>query len=145
MGTWEVPTHVGGLSSPSAWYRTCTCLLYLNLTFTGSTIVVICPLTTIAQEATKSSTKESMNSSCIRHILTGGDGRFSKGIGWKQTCPACWRCLLPVNHVLPTNRECGLPKVVQHLVIGRLEQPEVSYQFEYEYNTSVTIRNLSRP
>ena len=83
--------------------RTCTCLLYLNLTFTGSTIVVICPLTTIAQQ---------LMSDCNKYGI---------------------------------NALAGLPKVVQHLVIGRLEHPEVSYQFEYEYNTSVTIRNLSRP
>ena len=41
--------------------RTCTCLLYLNLTFTGSTIVVICPLTTIAQQLMNDCSKYGIN------------------------------------------------------------------------------------
>ena len=68
-----LPTGYGKLGSPCpCWWplfsfrlvqnlRTCTCLLYLNLTFTGSTIVVICPLTTIAQQLMNDCSKYGIN------------------------------------------------------------------------------------
>ena len=50
--------------------RTCTCLLYLNLTFTGSTIVVICPLTTIAQQLMSDCNKYGINA-LAGHLVCG--------------------------------------------------------------------------